>query len=312
MERIRKQLRLSRTSRTRRLDSMDSRFDRWQSGTAIAGILSVLLVGIGLVLTNDFNRDQLKLQQRTAQEQQDLALKGQRADRFVQAVDQLGQEGEDKLGVRLGGIYALEALMNEFRADENVVIEVLCAFVRSHAPYKKGGGIGDATQDVRSAVTVLGRRPDPDAHLALDFTNTMLGLDRLTVPDASFRGADLSIGDFSDAVLPRADLREASFRYSYLDGAELRGANLEDAYLYGTKLRGAILPGANLRNVDFSEAVLTGADLTGADLTGPRTKGLTTAQLACAKVDAATRLPAGVSPPAPDAWKQKKCAVEDD
>jgi len=76
----------------------------------------VVLVGVGLVVTNNFNRDQLAQQQQSAHEQQDLALKGQRADRFVRAVDQIGQDGTDRLGVRLGGIYALEVLMKECSA----------------------------------------------------------------------------------------------------------------------------------------------------------------------------------------------------
>ena len=307
---IRKQ---RRVLRTRRPDSTKTRPDYWQRGTVLAGIFSVLLVGAGLILTNDFNRDQLALQQKTAQEQQDLALKGQRADRFVRAVDQLGQEGKDKLGVRLGGIYALEALMKEFQADENMVIEVLCAFVRSHAPWNADAdSITSATPDVRSAMTVLGRRPDPDAHIALDFTNTMLGLTRFNLPGASFRGVDLSISNFSDAVLPRADLGNADFTNSFLDQADLRGANLEGVVLHSTSLQRAKLSGANLRDVDFTLADLTGADLTGADLTSARTKSLTTAQLGCAKVDAATRLPAGVGLPAADAWRQKKCAVNAD
>jgi pentapeptide repeat protein len=312
MRSSRGQLRLPRTARTRRPASTAPRSDPWQRGTSIVGILSVLLVGLGLILTNDFNRDQLALQQKTAQEQQDLALKGQRADRFVRAVDQLGQEGNDKLGVRLGGVYALEALMKEFPADENMVIEVLCAFVRSHAPYKAKVPISTATPDVRAVMTVLGRRPDPDAHIALDFSYTMLGLYRFNLPGASFRGVDLSVASFSEAKLTRADLRNTDLTNSYFDQADLRGANMAGVILHGTELQGAILAGANLRDVNFTDAILTGADLTGADLSGTATKGLTTAQLACAKVDAATRLPAGVVAPAPGAWQQEKCAVDAD
>jgi hypothetical protein len=308
MERLRRQLR-SRAARSRGPEWREAPPDYRQRGTAIAGILSVLFVGIGLILTNDFNRDQLAQQQKASQEQQDLALKGQRADRFVRAVDQLGQEGEDKLGVRLGGIYALEALMREFQADENMVIEVLCAFVRSHAPWNEEPSITPATPDVRAAMTVLGRRPDPDAHIALDFTNTTLGLKRFNLPGASFRGVDLSVATFSDGVLPRADLRATDFTNTYFTRADLHGANLEGAVLDGTRMRGTNLSGANLRDVDFLGADFTGADLTGADLTGPRARNLTTAQLACAKVDAATRLPAGVAPPAPDAWQRKECAL---
>ena len=73
--------------------------------TTIGGILSVLLVAAGLFYTNDANRNQQKL----GLEQQKLALQGQVADRFTAAIDQLGQEDgkrQDKLSLRLGGIYA--------------------------------------------------------------------------------------------------------------------------------------------------------------------------------------------------------------
>jgi hypothetical protein len=76
-------LRSPRTGGDHRPQPALTKPDRWQRFTAVAGIVSVLLVGVGLVLTNDFNRDQLALQQTTAQQQQDLALKGQRAERFI-------------------------------------------------------------------------------------------------------------------------------------------------------------------------------------------------------------------------------------
>jgi hypothetical protein len=312
MERIRKQLNSARAARTRRSRSSESRPDAWERGTAIAGILSVLLVGVGLTMTNDFNLSQLAQQQKVAQEQQDLALKGQRADRFVRAVDQLGQEDDDKLSVRLGGIYALEALMKEFPADENMVIEVLCAFVRSHAPWTEDD-IPPATTDVRAAMTVLGRRPDPDNHIALDLSNTtLLGLQRFNLPDANFHGVDLSYSNFSDSVLPRADLRNADLAKSYFNRVDLRAADLEGAVLDDTSLQAANLSGANLRNADFTDADLKGADLTGADLTSAGPTTLTTARLACTRTDATTRLPAGVQPPPAGAWQQKSCAVDTD
>src|SRR4051794_29787703 len=62
---------------------------QWQStATTLAGIVSVLLVAAGLFYTNAANR-----------EQQRLSVEGQTADRFTAAIDQLGQEGTDKLSI---------------------------------------------------------------------------------------------------------------------------------------------------------------------------------------------------------------------
>jgi hypothetical protein len=37
--------------------------------------------------------------------------------------------------VRLGGIYALERIVNDSPDDRAIIIEVLTAFVRTHAPW---------------------------------------------------------------------------------------------------------------------------------------------------------------------------------
>jgi uncharacterized protein YjbI with pentapeptide repeats len=89
------------------------------------------------------------------------------------------------------------------------------------------------------------------------------------------------------------------------DGADLRGADLvgqdlRHADLRGAGLRGALLIGTDLREVDLDRADLTGADLRGADLRGADLSGalfLTRSQVASARGDSRTRLPAGVDPP---------------
>ena len=55
----------------------------------------------------------------------------QLTDRFTKAIEQLGHRTVD---VRLGGIYALERIARDSRADHPQVVEVLTAFVREHAP----------------------------------------------------------------------------------------------------------------------------------------------------------------------------------
>ncbi|MGY1591494.1 pentapeptide repeat-containing protein [Geodermatophilus sp. SYSU D00708] len=90
------------------------------------------------------------------------------------------------------------------------------------------------------------------------------------------RARDRRNADLVGADLRRADLRGASLRGAYLIGADLRGADLRDTDLLGADLRGA--------------------DLRGADLTGALF--LTRPQVAAARGDAATTLPAGLEHPA--------------
>ncbi|MGY1700396.1 pentapeptide repeat-containing protein [Geodermatophilus sp. SYSU D00766] len=84
-------------------------------------------------------------------------------------------------------------------------------------------------------------------------------------------------------------------------GADLIGADLRRADLRGSSLRGAYLIGADLRGADLTAVDLLGADLRAADLRGADLSGalfLTRPQVAAARGDGATRLPAALERPA--------------
>ena len=144
------------------------------------------------------------------------------------------QLASDKIAMRLGGIYALEGVMNTSEQYHGPVLEALCAFVRENTIGKTASKDKPAT-DVQAALTVIGRRTEGPG--AVDLANV------------SIPGANLSDANLSGANLSGADL----------SGANLSGANLSDANLSGANLSGADLSGANL----------SGANLTGADLTAP-------------------------------------------
>jgi Pentapeptide repeats (8 copies) len=138
----------------------------------------------------------------------------------------------DKVPMRLGGIYALEGVMNGSQQYHQPVLEALCAFVRDGTiGNDKAVGTKPAT-DIQAALTVLGRRGDGDGWVDLAKAN---------IQGANLRSADLT-------------------------GADLSGANLRSAGLHRANLTGANLSGADLRYADLSGAHLDGADLTGADL----------------------------------------------
>ncbi|MGY1671506.1 pentapeptide repeat-containing protein [Geodermatophilus sp. SYSU D00710] len=84
-------------------------------------------------------------------------------------------------------------------------------------------------------------------------------------------------------------------------GADLVGADLRRTDLRGTSLRGAYLIGADLRGADLTAVDLLGADLRAADLRGADLSGalfLTRPQVAAARGDGATHLPAALERPA--------------
>ncbi|MEO3744599.1 pentapeptide repeat-containing protein [Plantactinospora sp. B5E13] len=245
---------------------IDVKPDPWQRLVAIGSILSVLIVAIGLYITNEANRETSAANR----EQHRLTAQGQITDRFAKAVEQLGQPGAEKVDVRLGAIYALERIMRDSAVDQPAVIDILAAFIRVHAPATKRSTTPPSSAphppvDIQAVVTVLGRRD-----ITRDGTigNETLPIRRL---------------DLSDINLVRANLAYAN----------LNGANLTQAFLNGTKLEGRV----DARTADAvanAVATLTGANLSGANLSGA---DLTDANLRCAKTDDRTRWPAGVPRP---------------
>ena len=105
-------------------------------------------------------------------------------------------------------------------------------------------------------------------------------------------------GAVFDGVVAEAHAGRAGSRD--LRGADLVGQDLRRRDLRAARLRGALLLGADLRGVDLDRAELLGADLRGADVRGARLAGallLTGPQLAAARGDAATTVPAHLRRP---------------
>src|SRR4051812_37058738 len=210
--------------------------------TAFAALLAAALSALSIKYTGD-NLDLLRQQQN--------------ASRFASAVQQLGTFGAANAGVRLGAVYALQSLMKDAPDYQPVVVDVLSAHIRGQAarPAKLPANVAeDADNDppspieVKAAVTVVAA-PRPAGAPELDFNNTLLGLEGITLA-----GADLH-----KAYLVHADLRGVN-----LAGADLTGAQLDETSLGGANMEGAKLGGADLGGAYLGFANLKGAFLTGA------------------------------------------------
>jgi hypothetical protein len=228
----------------------------------------------------DASRRQFEQQQQVSR---DLLVSNQVAKGF----EQLGSE---KLVVRLGGIYALEGVMNTSEQYHQPVLEALSAFVRDST--RNTTGAGPPETDIQAALIVVGRRRPigtgiPDlayAHIP------QAQLSGAHLSDAILNGANLRDADLSDADLSSADLRYAHLSGAHLSGAHLSGADLGDADLSSADLRYAHLSDADLRVANLRSANLGGADLSGADLSSADLSGadLSSADLSLANLFAAT------------------------
>jgi uncharacterized protein YjbI with pentapeptide repeats len=208
------------------------------------------------------------------------------------------QLASDKLTMRLGGIYALEGVMNGSAEYHQAVLEALCAFVRDDTigmivndtarqdrrPGPKSARRSPSSSeqtnkadrgpaiDIQAALTVIGRRADGPGEVKL----VRASLSDAFLRDANLHGADLNGANLRDTSLNRANLNDADLRDANLNGAKLQVASLNraslndadlgDANLHGANLYDADLSGANLILADLSVANLRGADLSSAHL----------------------------------------------
>ncbi|QLY33981.1 pentapeptide repeat-containing protein [Nocardia huaxiensis] len=214
---------------------------------------------------------------RATSDQAGLARQTAITDRFAKAIEQLGDE---KLDVRLGGIYLLERLASDSPNDRTSIVEVLSAFVRTHAPNGRECGVNPQDEpptDVQAVLTVIGRR-DPDRTEFVDLSNTCLA--NAELEGANLVGAELSKANLTKAVLDRANLAGATMRYvalkeshlieTNLASAHLDHANLQGSYLMWANLRNAILATADLRHSFLLDATMEGTTLMWADARGAK------------------------------------------
>jgi hypothetical protein len=189
-----------------------------------------------------------------------ITEQGQITDRFNAAI---GNLGSTSLDVRLGGIYALQRIMQDSVRDHPTVVSVLGAFVRQHAgassasekePLAESADAHTPSADVRAAIAVLASRdPDRDGETPVDLSK------------ADLRG--LHIMERIPLQLPQVELADADLRWADLAGADLHAADLASTDLQRADLQDTNLRGAVISNADLTGAHLTGADLRKADMT---------------------------------------------
>jgi len=238
---------------------------------AIVGAIAVLLGG----LLNYFT--QTKVQKR----QLKVLREGQITDLITRAIDQLGS---DKTDVRLGGVWALERLVESSPDEWRLLSAVLTAYVQNHAPWPPGADrqppettprsqlppLRSWAPDVQAVLTVLARRGGWPGE-QLNLVSVDLRMAELT--EAKLEGALLRRSCLQRAILHKADLKGAIFTRSLMQGADLRDAHLEHATLSRSQLDEADLGGAHLEGAhiikftDLRNAILNGAYLSGATTT---------------------------------------------
>jgi hypothetical protein len=241
---------------------------------------------------------------------------------FSKAVEQLG---EDKIEVRLGGVYSLERISRESLDDYLTVMENLTAFVRERSRRNEIArtSSSDAEQRVSRRAYFLWQQAGRPAGRDQEFWSDAVKQEELGEPPSADIAAVLTVIrrrskkgrkreriqawhlDFSGAVLRQSDFSEAHLEDAYFFGADLKGANFHEAHLENARfahadLKRANLYGAHLKQANFYHACLERAYFLGAHLERAHlndAKGSTEEQFFGAHGDGWTWLPRGVARP---------------
>ena len=225
-------------------------------GFLIAGVLALVFAVWRGVLA--------QRQSETAQRQSETAQQGLLNERYQKGAEMLGSE---VLPARLGGIYALQQLAEDYPEQYHLrITRLLCGFVRLSASDPMIESVPESSgkqdrepktlrADVQDAMqAIVARSP---AGIALEANGGIklylndAYLSNLQLLDANLAYARLTNANLSRAVLTGADLSFARFRLTNLLGARLRGANLSEADFWGANLCGTVLRNANISGADF-------------------------------------------------------------
>jgi uncharacterized protein YjbI with pentapeptide repeats len=196
------------------------------AGTLVVGIggfIALLLTArrqMYTELTLEHQREVAAVTERDAAEQRITEL-------YTRAVDQLGNE---KAPVRLGGLHALERLAQNNLDQQQIIVDVICAYLRMpYTPPEDQPPAEDAPAEVR--IRYENRRQELQVRST---AQRILGAHlRPGAEDAFWPGIDLNL---TQAHLHTLDLTDCHIRSAQFNGAKFVG----DAEFNGARFRGAV------------------------------------------------------------------------
>ena len=249
--------------------------------------------------TLDQQKEQFEKQLEKQQEQFEANAfkdrKAERRERYTKAVEQLGDE---KAPVRMGGVYTLVGLVDEWLEEESirkyedrlkegqVIINNLCAYIRS--PFTLASHYDELSEDIPISYGVYKDNQQKFYTDKAEFkaeADVRRGIikeihDRLQGPDANTPGtwSDFEYDFSGSTFFYSIDLRNSYYTKSvtfhgstYQDWTDFRGSTYqEEAHFYGSTYQ----KGANFRNstyqdwADFSGSTYQWAHFSGSTYQG--------------------------------------------
>ena len=222
-----------------------------------------------------------------AHRQVDTTFQGLRNERYQKGAEMLGNE---RLSVRLGGIYALQRLAEEHPEEYHIqIMRLFSAFVRNPTKDEEHllqvsmkTGTATIREDVQAVMEAFGKRNQKALEIESK-EKVLINLEGAYLHNWKY----VITGD--EINLFGVHLPDANLSYATLWSVQLSNAILSNAILFKTMFWDSKLCSANMHGADMSEAIfgcsdtfLYDADLSGANLS--KATGLTQEQLnqACA------------------------------
>ena len=207
-----------------------------------------------------------------AERQATTAQQGLLNERYQKGAEMLGSK---VLSVRLGGIYALQRLAEEWPDQYHIqIMRLFCPFVRlptrdqslesGQAVIEPGTLLG-IRQDVEAVMQMIGSRAKSRITLerTADFKLDLRGAD---LPTAQFLDADLSNAMFHNSNLSGANFANTDLTDSFLSYSDLSQAQFHNVTFTRTRLGSANLSGAMLQDADLSRVIFHNVNLSGTNL----------------------------------------------
>jgi len=241
-------------------DLQRARADIRSSGLKLATGVGAATAGLLAWGRLDLSRQQHRLDEQSKQD-----------ERFARSVELLGSENRS---VRLGALYALEALAKDGYANQTIY-DVITAFARSAAVDTFETTVGDSTlelhdggdgnvlpeltnylptaEDLEAAITVCLRSPQ----------RTRLDLRGVMISNRTF-------GDLSSTNLAASQLVDCRFEGSISDvsfvGATILRSRFKSMSMEDCKFEGAVLTECHVESVEISGTLLGSAEFEGCDV----------------------------------------------
>ena len=172
-----------------------------------------------------------------ARENTNISLHNSVTDTFTAAIEQLGAGNKDepKIEVRLGGIYALEKLL-ERDGYYQTITDIFTSYVRHNTL----STISESNrklprEDIQAILTILGTQTKPRKNIDFSYCHFSL----YSFENTNFSNTNFTCSDFQGAKLYRAKFMDSDLYATKFLEADLKEIDIKDSYVLQASFQGA-------------------------------------------------------------------------